>query len=134
MQRPGPADIENRALTGAGLTLGFFSLRVLVRLPIENPLCDATWAGLSRSLVAYCDRITVRHFDAANMVCRTKQLMVVGPVLWYSCKTFSSMGDEKTVWWPRCPQLFCGHVNPSDPDFCVGGNDGTKVRHNQTMF
>jgi hypothetical protein len=40
---------------------------------------------------------------------------------------------KKPVWWPRCPRM-PGHVNPSNPDFCVGGDDGTEVRHNQTIF
>jgi hypothetical protein len=48
MLRLGPCDIEN---ADAGLIPGPFSLRVSPQLPIEKPLCNATWTGLSKTFI-----------------------------------------------------------------------------------
>jgi hypothetical protein len=47
---------------------------------------------------------------------------------------FSLMGDQENRFGGHSARKSCRRVNPSDPHFCVGGNDGTEVRHNQTIF
>jgi len=79
-------------------------------------------------------RIGVRRLEPVRIVFPTKQLLVVGPLLWYLCKTFSWMGDQENRFGGHSARKSCRRVNPSNPHFCVGGNDGTEVRHNQTIF
>jgi hypothetical protein len=76
----------------------------------------------------------VRRLEPVRIVFPTKQLLVVGPLLWYLCKTFSWMGDQENRFGGHSARKSCRRVNPNDPHFCVGGNDGTEVRHNQTIF
>jgi hypothetical protein len=76
----------------------------------------------------------VRRLEPVRIVFPTKQLLVVDPLLWYLCKTFSWMGDQENRFGGHSARKSCRRVNPNDPHFCVGGNDGTEVRHNQTIF
>jgi hypothetical protein len=51
MQRLSPEEMPASLLARAGANPKFgqrLTLRVLVGLPIEKPLCSATWAGLSK--------------------------------------------------------------------------------------